>query len=883
MRPIVQIDATGAPAASPRGERHEFRVLLVEDSPEDAELAAYQIRRAVGAVRLKRVDNESAFRAALADFSPEVVLSDFSLPGFNGLRAMDIALTALPGIPFILLSGTLREDDAIEAMKRGATDFVSKDNLGRLGPALRRVLKEQDSVRAQHAAEAGLKQSEQRLADLINTCQDWIWELDADGRYVYSNGAIHDILGYRPVDIIGQHYLELVQEQDRAGLALRWSTMLDEREPMSGVVARFIHSDGTPRWLERNVMPVTNGQHRITAFRGSDRDITLRRSQAHRVEHLSRVYEMLSRVDSAIVRLRQRDQLLREACRIAVEHGSYETAHVYLIEPGKGALRMLATHRNGDLPDLPHEIAVDDDADTDKWGVVEAMRTEQPVVSPGHGLRNPASLALPLIVDGTPVGVFVLTALNVHVFDPEDVQLLEQLSSNVSFALQYLRKEDAVQFLAWFDPLTGLAKLPLFFERLSKSMEEARTRNQELAVLVCDIERLAIVNDSLGRHIGDKLLQLVADRLKDWSHDTQRLAHLGGGTFAVVIERSYDESEGGSCYDFRSALTLLFADAFDLDGQQIRVSVRTGIANFPTDGHSAELLVQHAESALKRAREQGERHSRYTHQISADVTRLLALESRLHRALEEEQFVLHYQPTIDIGTGEICGVEALIRWNDPSAGLRQPGEFVDVLESTGLIEEVGHWVLRQAVSDFTNWRTTGMPELRVAVNVSALQLRRREFVDTVVKVLGDIPPGSVWLDLEITESMLMHDISATTRKLERLRGIGVNIALDDFGTGYSSLSRLSSLPVDVLKVDRSFVRGMETDPGHVTLVSTVIRLARAFNLTAVAEGVETPSQLGMLRAMKCDRIQGYLIARPMPAHELEEFVLRRGGIVQLPA
>lgn len=851
-------------------------MLLLEDSAEDAELAAYQLRRAVGSVRLRRVDNEASFRQMLGEGAWDVILSDFALPGFNGMRAMDIALAAHPGTPFILLSGTLREEDAIEAMKRGATDFVSKDNLGRLGPVLRRILREQDTVRAQHAAEAGLKQTEQRLADLINTCQDWIWELDADGRYVYSNGAVQEILGYKPFEIIGQHYLDLVDEQDRTGLALRWSTMVAEGAPMSGIVARFRHHDGTQRWLERNVLAVRNGQDRIVAFRGSDRDITLRRSQAHRVEHLSRIYGMLSRVDSAIVRLRQRDQLLREACRISVEHGGYRTAHVFLIEPGKSSVKMLAGHGNCELP---LEIDLAEGAGEDAWGIAQAMRTQEPAVSQG-AIDTPASLALPLIVDGTTVGVFALSADSIHVFGAEDVQLLEQLSSNVSFAMQYLRKEDAVQFLAYFDPLTSLAKLPLFFERLSKVMEDARARARRISVLICDVERLSVINDSLGRHVGDKLLQLVAHRLRDWARDTQQLAHLGGGSFAVMIGH---DDPAAPLPDIRSAIALLFADGFELDGQQVRVSVRTGLANFPADGQTPELLVQHAESALKRAREQGERHWSYTHQMSADVTRLLALESRLHRALEDDQFVLHYQPTIDIGSGEICGVEALIRWQDPSAGLRQPGEFIDVLESTGMIEDVGLWVLRRAVADFTAWRERGLPEMRVAVNVSPLQLRRREFVDRVIGVIGDTPPGAVWLDLEITESMLMHDIAATTRKLERLRGLGVNIALDDFGTGYSSLSRLSSLPVDVLKVDRSFVRGMEVDPGHVTLVSTVIRLARAFNLSAVAEGVETPSQLGMLRAMKCDRIQGYLIARPMPGPELEEFVMRRGGIVQLPA
>jgi EAL domain-containing protein (putative c-di-GMP-specific phosphodiesterase class I) len=298
------------------------------------------------------------------------------------------------------------------------------------------------------------------------------------------------------------------------------------------------------------------------------------------------------------------------------------------------------------------------------------------------------------------------------------------------------------------------------------------------------------------------------------------------------------------------------------------------VAIFPHDAGTADALVQNAEAALKAARADNEKCMMYGLVTQRPTSRSLALEARLTRALERDELLLHFQPKIDINSGQIEGLEALLRWRDSEDGFVPPSVFIPLLEQSGAIVDVGEWVVLQALRDMRKWSASGLPDLRVAVNVSPLQLRRRDFVD---RVLGGIALGNVrtpGLDIEITESMLMHDLELSIRKLTQLREAGIGVAIDDFGTGYSSLRLLAKLPVDTLKIDRSFVQSISDTPNVATLVSTIVSLARAFNMKTVAEGVETADQLQKLRILKCDQAQGYLFSRPVPASEVPSVIDR---------
>jgi EAL domain-containing protein (putative c-di-GMP-specific phosphodiesterase class I) len=294
-----------------------------------------------------------------------------------------------------------------------------------------------------------------------------------------------------------------------------------------------------------------------------------------------------------------------------------------------------------------------------------------------------------------------------------------------------------------------------------------------------------------------------------------------------------------------------------------------GIARYPNDGESADTLVHKAEAALKRAKDSGEQYLTYRLQMHGEIAERLQLEHKLRTALDEQQFVLHYQPQVDIATGRIESLEALLRWNDPETGLVMPAQFLPILESSGLIVPVGSWVLARAAQDCRRWQTLGLGPVRVAVNVAALQVRQRAFVDEVLSAAEGLDGAGYGMDIEITESSLLQDIDTTTRKLQVLRAAGIRVALDDFGTGYSFLGLLSRLPLDLLKIDRSFISGLPAEAASVALTTSIIGLAAAFGLVTVAEGVETSQQLDKLRELRCMQLQGYLYSRPIPVEQIE--------------
>jgi diguanylate cyclase (GGDEF)-like protein len=480
-------------------------------------------------------------------------------------------------------------------------------------------------------------------------------------------------------------------------------------------------------------------------------------------------------------------------------------------------------------------------------------------------------VALPFSVNGARVGVLSLASRESDQLSDEELLLLQDMIANLSFALQYRQKETTAQYLAYFDALTGLAKRALFCERLDEALRNRVEPEGAPTIVVFDVMHLSNVNDTFGRHVGDLLLQRVAEQLKHHIEDDTRVGYLGGGTFVLVLPQDESSAEGVTTF----LESTVFRDVFKIEGRTIRASFKSGIARYPLDGEDANTLTQRAEAALKRAKESGEPYLHYQVEVHSELAERLALEHSLRGALDEHQFVLHYQPQVNIATGRIDGVEALLRWNDPQAGLTLPGRFLHVLESSGMIVAVGDWVLRQAAEDCQRWARTGLGPIRIAVNVSAQQIRRRAFVENCLAAASACTIGGYGLDLEITETGLLHDVEGASRKLRELRSAGMRVAIDDFGTGYSSLGLLSKLPVDLLKIDRSFISGLPGDPASGTLVSSIIGLASAFNLIAIAEGVETEQQLELLRKLRCNHSQGFLHSRPVPVEQLEQMLARQ--------
>ncbi len=735
-----------------------LKLVVVEDSVADAELLTRHLAKAGLDCAIDRVQTEPEFLEALRRVKPDLILSDFSLPNFSGLRALDLAVIHAPDTPFIYVSGTIGEERAIDALRRGATDYVLKSNLSRLSSAIERALREA--------------------------------ELKAERR----------------------------------------------------------HSE------------------------------QVRTEQEERLRRLTRTYRMLSSTSSAILRLHNRAELLDEVCRIAVQQGGYQRSAISLLDSGTKVLTQLAC---AGLDSQPHEGT---DHVMDPFGpqsdlMDQVIRSGAPVVhndlqreAPSASLRESAILlgyravaALPLKIDGATIGVIRLFSTEPGVFDAAEVGVLLELTANISFALQYLEKDEAVHFLSYFDSLTGLAKRPLFCQRLAQTLAKDSRQEAGRTVLVFDVQKLGAINDSFGRYVGDSLIEKIAARLKQTYSDSESVGYFGGGTFVISLADCGDATDTGVMT--RSAAAPLFVEPFYIDGQELRPTIRSGFAFFPHDAKTADALVQNAEAALKAAREDNEKYMMYGLVTQRPTSRSLALEARLTRALDRNEFLLHYQPKIDIKSGRVQGLEALLRWQDSDEGIIQPSVFIPLLEHSGAIVDVGEWIFLQAVRDLGKWRGAGL-NTRVAVNVSPLQLRRRDFVERVLAGIAPSGSAAAGLDIEITESMLMHDLELSIRKLSQLREAGLGVAIDDFGTGYSSLRLLAKLPVDTLKIDKSFVQSIVDTPNVATLVATVVSLARAFSMKTVAEGVETAEQLQKLRQMKCDQAQGYLYSRPVSAAEV---------------
>jgi diguanylate cyclase (GGDEF)-like protein/PAS domain S-box-containing protein len=434
------------------------------------------------------------------------------------------------------------------------------------------------------------------------------------------------------------------------------------------------------------------------------------------------------------------------------------------------------------------------------------------------------------------------------------------------------RAEEQIKSLAYHDVLTGLPNRLLFNDRLNVAVAQAHRQQQRLGVLFLDLDRFKVINDSLGHSLGDRLLQAVAERLEAGVREGDTVARLGGDEFILLlpgIARSDDIAKVAE--KILESLRL----PFRLEGRDLFVTASIGLSLYPEDGLDGETLVKNADIAMYRAKEQGrDNFQLYTQTMNERAVERLALESSLRKALAHGELLLHYQPLLDLATGRVHGVEALLRWEHPESGLVLPGEFMHLAEITSLILPIGVWTLRTACAQVKKWQEAGHPHLSVAVNLSARQFQQPEIVEHVKRALRETGLPARSLDLEITESHAMANAEATIHTLRELKALGVRISIDDFGIGYSSLSYLKRLPIDTLKIDQSFVRDITSDPDDAAIATAIIALAHTLKLRVVAEGVETQQQLEFLSTRQCDRMQGFLFSRPLAAADCGEFLAR---------
>jgi diguanylate cyclase (GGDEF)-like protein len=608
---------------------------------------------------------------------------------------------------------------------------------------------------------------------------------------------------------------------------------------------------------------------------------TLQKNQAQ-IQRLNRIHEVLSGINGAILRIREHDKLMREACRIAVERGGLRFAWIGLIDDATGEMHKTASHGDGD--DYLDRLCLSKHPGTasDRYPCALAVLEDRPVVhNDVEGEKNLESwlgqafafgfraiAVFPLHRDGRIIGIIGLYSAEAHFFEAPETDLFLELAADVSLGLEYIGKDQRIAHMLYHDGLTGLPNRRLCEDRLQQMIARANHRNRYVAVIVVNVTGFHRVVGIYGHHVADKTLDGIAKHLLGQVREGDTIARLEGDEFAIVL---------GDVASMQDAIHLAQTLVSDIPSvvqsgeREIHLVMRGGVAIYPGDGEDSASLLRNAKLACTSGKEAGLHSVNF---YSADIQQAAKereqIEQALRHALEGElELDLHYQPVVDIASNRIVSLEALARWNSPEFGRISPERFIPVAEETGLIAPLGDWVLRTACRQIETWRQAGISDIHVAINVSFRQLRKADFIERLCSTAHAITPdGQNQLAIELTETELMDNIEATITQLERLKKQHFTIYIDDFGTGYSSLSYLQRLPVHILKIDQSFVSTLGQSEGSAAIVRTVIALAQSLKLKTIAEGVETLEQLALLQQFGCDYAQGYLFSRPKPAAEI---------------
>ncbi|HSL59970.1 MAG TPA: EAL domain-containing protein [Acidimicrobiales bacterium] len=715
-----------------------------------------------------------------------------------------------------------------------------------------------------------------RLSTLLDHGATALLVVSRDGTIQDAAAAVDEVLGCDANDLIGANLVDRIHTDD-AGRLLDAFTELAARpgHRVHGVVVRHRTDAGRWRHVELGL-----ADRRLDAAVGalvlSARDVTEERATTAQLERAVERQAGVAELGRRALEGAGPATLAREAVRIVRRTLDVDGCELWravpaerllLLEAATGATRGQAGEITLSADDpVPAAVAVDER----RAVVVDDLATDPRIAAPPHleTVGAVSSLAVPVTGRYRAYGALAVHSTRRHVFTPDDTRFVQSIANALALALERRRAEDETRHQALHDSLTSLPNRLLLVHRIDGAIERAEGERPDLAVLAIDLDHFKLINDSLGHQTGDLVLEEVARRLRQVVRPGDLVARLDGDEFALLCE------DVGSI-DRVEAIALRVLAVLDrpihLADRDLHVTASVGVA-VPTGWPiTATSLLRDVDTALYQAKDRG--RNGWALFDEAHRRRALArleVEHDLRRALDADELVVHYQPVIDVASGEAVSVEALVRWQHPTRGLVPPGEFIPVAEQTGLIERLGEVVLRAACAQLRSWRDdAGMPQLLMAVNLSARQLLRPGLASEVGEILdaAGIEPADVCL--EITESALLAQDESATAAVRALKALGVRIAVDDFGTGYSSLSHLTQLPVDVLKIDRSFISGIDADAHDRALVRSIVGLAHDLGITAVAEGVETGAQLATLASIGCDQAQGYLIARPAPAGDLD--------------
>ncbi|HVH66204.1 MAG TPA: EAL domain-containing protein [Candidatus Acidoferrum sp.] len=863
-----------------------LRVLVLEDRPDDAELTVHELRRAGYTPQWERVDDEAGFRAALrADL--DLVLADYHQPGFDALRALRIMRAQHLDIPFIIVSGAIGEETAVAAVREGAADYVLKDRLGRLGTAVENALEQRAlRLREQRVLEE-LRASERRYQDLVNSIAGVVWEQELPSRRLtFMSRRVESLLGYSVSQWLSEpgFWLAHIVDDDRDAIAAESDAVIAAARPGESVY-RMRAADGRIIWVRDHYSTVLSDGKPVRV-RGVLVDIT----------PLKRTEELISLM-AVVAEAANRTSSIETALQVGVDQicaaTGWPVGHAWIVPDDEPGGRQPTELLNSPIwhlsdPDRFASFRRTTESMPSRVGDGLASRalktgriawTDQQATNPTIFLGRQAAEAVGL-TDGIAVpirvGDVVVAVLEFFTDHPIDVdaeltQALEHAALQLGRVAERTAAARALERQATTDSLTEMPNRSVLVAELRQAIQAAASTEHRISLLLIDVDDFKAINDSFGHPAGDDVLRQIGPRIRGRVRGTDTVARLGGDEFAVLLRGAETKDAVRIGREILAALE----QPVMVGNQPVDVHASFGVATFPDHAPEASTLMQRADVAMYVAKRSGSDFAIYAPENDPyDVNRVV-LMGELRQALENGQLTVFYQPKIRIATRALVGFEALVRWEHPRRGWLPPSEFIPLAERTGLIKKVTANVLGVVVQQLAEWQLQG-PVVPVAVNLSMRDLLDPHFGQLVRDQLASAGVDPRWFQCEITESVAMSEPERVMQTIRPLQKTGIQFAIDDFGTGYSSLAYLQRLPVREIKIDRSFVKQMAADDGSRSIVQAIVELGHRLGLEAVAEGIEDVRTFELLRSTGCDTGQGYLISKPVPASELDDW-LRNGA------
>ena len=810
------------------------RVLLIEGNAEDGKLVEQALAGASGkAFQIESVRRLATALERLDNQAFEVILLDLALPDCQGIEAFDQIYQAVPDALILILSSADDESIARQAVQRGAEDYLVKGHVDShwLPRALYYLL---DRKKIREA----LRDSEARFRAISDASPLGIFVSDVQGSCVYTNAAYQKISGLSFDQTLGTNWTTAIHPEDRERVLAEWRGAAMGWEPFQ-TEYRFLQDEGSVVWTRVSSAPMFEDERAHGRVKTVE-DITERKAAEF----------ALQAAEEALFDERERAQVTLNSIGDAVLTTDVGGNVTYLNLVAETMTGWSWKEAIGlPLLDVFHVI----DGTTRKVAANPAQRAIKEDRTVGL-----AADSVLVRRDGFESAIEDSVA-PIHNRDGRDagaVIVFHDVSQSRAMALK-------MAHLAQHDFLTDLPNRVLLTERLAQAIGLARRHKSQVALLFLDLDHFKHINDSLGHTIGDQLLQSVAERLSGCVRISDTVCRQGGDEFVILLAEIAQPHDTTLVAE---KLIEAFAHPHVIDGQELHVTLSIGISVYPDDGDNVEVVMQNADTAMYHAKESGRNTYRFfTSEMNTHAVHRQQVESSLRRALKQGEFFVVYQPQVDLASGLMTGCEALIRWHDPNLGLLYPIQFVPIAEECGLIIPIGRWVLREVCRQTQVWLEHGLFALPVSVNISALEFRHKDFLAGLALILKETGLPAAYLELELTESILMHDAEVSSSMLQALKTMGVKLAIDDFGTGYSSLSYLNRFPIDTLKIDQSFVRDIDRESGGGTIVSAVIGMGINLKQRVIAEGVETLAQLEFLRARHCAAGQGLWFSEPLPA------------------